>query len=304
MIKEETYFKSSDGITSIHAAEWIPDSEPKAVLQICHGMIEHIERYDEFARYLAERGYLVVGNDHLGHGKSVIDEQHLGYFAENDGNLCVIEDMHFIYDTVSRKYPGVPYYLLGHSMGSFITRMYISMYGDDLSGVIIMGTAFKPPFVTSFGMKLCSLMAKSKGWLYRSEFVDSLGVGGYNKEFGNKDGKDWLSVNEVNVEKNLADPLCNFRFTLNGYYNLFATLNYVCKMKNIESINKKLPVLFVAGEKDPVGDFGKGVKKVRDMFISAGMEDVQIKLYRNDRHEILNEVDRVDVYNDIIKFMQ
>ena len=303
MIKEETYFRSSDNMTDIHAVKWIPDTDIKAVLQICHGMVEHIERYDEFARYLAEKGIMVVGNDHLGHGKSIVDKAHLGYFAESNGNLRVLDDMHTLHSMVAREHKDVPYYLLGHSMGSFLTRQYITMYSDELDGAVIMGTAYKPPVITALGMKMCRSLAKKHGWKYRSEFIDNMGMGGYNKPFGEKAGKDWLSRNEENVKKNLSDELCNFRFTVNGYYNLFRTLNFVCKKKNIKDMRKDLPVLFVAGEKDPVGDFGKGVKKVYDMFLSVGMKDVQFKLYRDDRHEILNEVDRVDVYEDIIAFI-
>lgn len=304
MIKEETYFKSKDGQTEIHAIKWIPDEKPLAVLQICHGMVEHIERYDEFARYLAQRGYLVVGNDHLGHGKSVTDEEKYGYFSDENGEENVVEDMHTLYTLVSRENEGVPYYLLGHSMGSFLTRKYITLYGSELKGVLIVGTAYKPVMITSAGMTMCRMIASSKGWYYRSNFIDNMGMGSYNKQFGEKSGKEWLSRNPENVKKNLADPLCNFRFTLNGYYNLFKVLNFVCRQSAVDMVPKDLPVLFLAGEKDPVGDFGKGVKKVFEMFRACGIESVQMKLYRDDRHEILNEVDREEVYEDVIRFIK
>lgn len=304
MTREDFYFLSNDNKTKIHAVKYTPYGEIKGVFQICHGMVEMIQRYDDFARFMAENGYVVVGNDHLGHGQSVRSKHDLGYFCKDNGNEVVVNDMQTLRLKIQEEYKDLPYFILGHSMGSFLTRMFLTKYSEGISGAIIMGTGYKPSVVTKSGMALCKVLASFKSWRYRSDFIDSMGMGGYNVKFGEKGGKDWLSRNKENVSNNLADPLCNFRFTLNGYYNLFKTLNYVCKEKNINKTRKDLPIFFVSGEDDPVGDYSEAVIKVFDIYKSLGFKDVRIKLYKDDRHEILNEVDNDLVYNDIYNFCE
>lgn len=299
MKKKNFSYPSSDGRTDICGICWIPDGEVEGILQISHGMVEFIDRYDEFARVLAEKGILVVGNDHLGHGASVMAEEYWGYFAEKDGNGVLLQDIHRLRKMVEKKYPNVPYFVLGHSMGSFLIRQYISQHGEGLAGAIIMGTGYQPRMVASFGMVLCKMMAAVKGWRYRSALVDGMAFGSYNKKFGKPAGKEWLSRNPKNVETYMAEKRCNFRFTLNGYYNLFYSIRCLGDKEYVNKMPKELPVFFVAGKDDPVGQFGKGVEKVCEQFKSLGMKDVQCKLYAEDRHEILNEVDREEVYKDI-----
>lgn len=303
MDKREFTFKSQDKITDIHAVSWEPDGEPVGVLQLVHGMVEFVERYEPLAEFLTEKGWLVVGNDHLGHGKSVTDDSKLGYFAEEDGELKVIGDLHTLRNITQEKYLDIPYFILGHSMGSFLTRKYICLYSEGLSGAIICGTGFKPTSVTKMGMMICKISAKKNGWMHRSEFVNNMGMGGYNKKFGKKGGKDWLSKNEENVKANLAEPKCNFTFTLNGYYNLFSVLNYVCTLDNVKKVRKDLPLLYIAGADDPVGDFTKGVNQAAELSKKAGAESVQVKFYPEDRHEILLEKDREAVFDDIYNFL-
>lgn len=304
MRREEFTYKSSDGRTNIRALKWIPDGEVVGILQIVHGMVEHIERYDEFASFMASNNYVVYGNDHLGHGKSVTSERNLGYFAKDNGNKKVITDIDSLRNIAQDEYKDIPYYILGHSMGSFLTRQYIIEYGKGISGAVVMGTGYKPSIITLMGMLMCSTIAKFKGWYHRSDFINNMGMGGYNKKFGEKDGKEWLSKNNDNVKRNLKDPLCNFQFTLNGYYNLFKGLNIVCKKENIDKMPKDLPVYFVSGDDDPVGDYGKSVNKVYELFMNAGMKNLSIKLYEGDRHEILNEDDRQVVFTDILNFIK
>lgn len=293
------YYRSEDKVTNIHAIEWVPDGEIKAILQIAHGMVEFIDRYAEFAEFLTEQGILVVGNDHLGHGKSVQSKEQYGYFAYEEGNKAVIRDMHKLRQIASKGYENLPYFIMGHSMGSFLVRQYICMHGKGLAGAIIMGTGYHSAAETWAGMRITSGLAKKNGWSYVSDFVDNLAFGGYNAKFGDKEGKEWLSANQENVEWYCNEPLCNFKFTVNGYYNMFYGINMISQKKVLEKMPKTLPIFFVSGDEDPVGNFGVGVLRVYEQFRRLGMEDVSVKLYPGDRHEILNENDRYQVFNDI-----
>ncbi|EET59150.1 hypothetical protein BRYFOR_08864 [Marvinbryantia formatexigens DSM 14469] len=303
MKKEHFTYHSSDNVTEIHAIRWIPEGKVRAVLQISHGMVEFIDRYDEFAAYLAERGILVTGNDHLGHGDSVRSEEYYGYFADKDGNKTLLRDIHRLRRLTQKRYPDAPYFLLGHSMGSFLVRQYLCIHGEGLAGAVIMGTGWQPRIATQFGMVLTTAMAKVLGWNYRSFLVDAMAFGGYNRKFGKLSGKAWLSRNEENVNTYMKEKLCNFRFTLNGYYNLFYSI-YTLSFENfLDGMPRSLPVLFVSGDDDPVGQFGRGVRKVYKQFLRMGMTNVKCRLYPQDRHEILNETDREDVYGDIYYWM-
>lgn len=304
MKKNEFHFKSCDGITQIHAVEWIPEGEVRAVLQICHGMVEHINRYDEFASYLTQRGFYVVGHDHLGHGQSVQGEEYYGYFHETDGNAYVIGDIHKLRWWAKKHYSEVPYFMLGHSMGSFLLRQYLTKYSEGLAGAIIMGTGYHSLPELELGQALCKGIARVKGWKYRSRIVNTIGFGGFNRRFQPcETEKDWLTTDTEKRDEYIQDPYCNFIFTLNGYYHMFGGMKTLENKKNIDNMCKELPVLFVSGEDDPVGGFGKGVRKVYRQFVDAGMKHVEMKLYRDDRHEILNETDRAQVYEDCYLWM-
>ena len=304
-MKQEFYYPSKDGLTQIHAIEWIPEGEVRGILQIAHGMVEFIDRYDRFAAFMASQGFYVVGNDHLGHGKSVTDESQLGYFAENDGNLCVIGDMQQLREDTEKKYPGVPYFLLGHSMGSFLARQYIEKYGEGLKGAIIMGTGYQPAATLSMGIRLTSLMKKVKGGHFRSKMVNNMALGSYNKSFEPARTKnDWLTKDEAIVDAYEANPLNQFMFTVNGYNNMFKGMLFAQSQENLDKIPKDLPILVVSGENDPVGEFGKGPKTVAEIYKKTGIEDVALKLYPGDRHEILNELDKETVDQDILKWIE
>lgn len=304
MKKEEFCFKSSDGKTGIHAVKWIPEGEVKAVLQISHGMVEYIERYEEFASHMAAQGILTAGHDHLGHGHSIGSEEDFGYFADEQGNTKLLRDINEMRKRLQKEYPDVPYFLLGHSMGSFLARQYICVYGQGLSGAVIMGTGYQPKALTVAGMALTKVMAALKGWRYRSRLIDNMAFGSYNKKFEPaRTDKDWLSRNEGNVDAYKKEKRCSFMFTLNGYYNLFLSLYKLSCRDYVGKMPKELPVFFVSGEDDPVGGFGDGVKKVYRQFVGLGLENVSMKLYPDDRHEILNELDRDIVYEDIAKWI-
>ena len=305
MEKREFKFLSKDGKTQIHAIEWVPDDEVKAVLQICHGMVEYIDRYDEFACFLAERGIYITGHDHLGHGNSVSSKEEHGYFPEKNGNQCVIGDIHTLRNLTKKKYPDVPYFMLGHSMGSFLLRQYLTMQGKGLSGAIIMGTGLQPMAILKAGQAVCKTIAKVKGWKHRSKLVDNMAFGSYNKKFEPaKTGKDWITSDEEHLMKYVSDPFCSYVFTVAGYYQMFEGMKSIATPAAAGLVPKNLPVFFVAGAQDPVGEFGKGVEKVFEQFKDAGILDVQMKLYENDRHEILNEKDRGLVYEDLYAWIE
>lgn len=305
-MRDEFYFPSKDGNTEIHTVEWKPDVQVRAVLQICHGMVEYIQRYDEFARFLCEKGYYVVGNDHLGHGKSVQSKSEYGFFDKRYGNACVLGDIHTLRQRILKKYPDAPYFMLGHSMGSSLLRQYIQMYGKGLAGVVLTGVVTDHNRASlMFVKRLCRLMAAVRGWHYRSRIVDELVTGSFNKKFRPAATRaDWLTSDKDRLDAYVSDPLCSFVFTVNAYYSMMAGMQRMQKKENIRMIPKNLPVLFASGEEDPVGNFGKGVRGVYEKYKRAGIRDVSLKLYEGDRHEILNETDRQQVYEDLYEWLE
>ncbi|MBR0374779.1 MAG: alpha/beta fold hydrolase [Mogibacterium sp.] len=303
MKKEDFYYPSSDGRTKIHARSWTPDGEPKAVLQILHGMVEFIGRYGDFAAFLADHGYVVVGNDHLGHGESVVTDEDHGYFGEN-GNAHVIQDIDRLRNMTSEKYPGLPYFMLGHSMGSFLVRQYITDHAAGLRGVIIMGTGWQPGAALTAGKALSSLIGKVKGKRYRSTFINNMAIGAYNKQFKNpRTAADWLTRDEEIVDWYLNEDWCTFMFTVDGYNNMFKGMQVAHDKKKMAGLPEGLPLLIVSGAEDPVGGNGKGVRQTYEAYKKYSPCSVDIMLYENDRHEILNELDRAQVYEDLLAWL-
>ena len=283
--------------------EYVPEGKIIAVLQIAHGMVEFIDRYENFAAFLASKGILVVGNDHIGHGGSVKSEEDWGYFGEN-GNRILLDDMHELTRLTKEKYPNLPYFLLGHSMGSFYARQYLGEFGNELDGAIIMGTGLEPLFVVKGGMFLCKLIALFKGWRYRSNFVNQVAFGSYGKKFEPlRTRADWLSKDEALVDWYINEPRCSFLFTLNAYYSMFEGIARLHDKKLLEKVPKDLPIFFVSGEDDPVGSFGKEVVYSVETLKEVGVKNIDMKLYPNDRHEILNETDKETVYADLYEWL-
>lgn len=305
MNKSEFYIPSKDGSHQLRCVEWIPEKAPRAVLQVSHGMIEHLERYDRFATFLNEAGIAVVGNEHLGHGKSVNGEEDYGYFTEKEPSKTVVDDLYQLTVQMKEKYPGIPYFVLGHSMGSFLIRRYIMTYGDKVDGVIIMGTGSTPAPVLFFARNFSALVGRLKGNRYRSALCEKLCFGAYNKRIKNpRTSKDWLTRDEALVDEYLNDPMCSFVFTINGYHTLFSTITFIQKEENINRIPNNLPVLLVAGEQDPVGNYGKGVMQVYHKYSKKQIQDIELKLYKDDRHEIIHELDYQVVYQDILSWIE
>lgn len=307
MVTTNFTFLSNDGKTAVHAVKWIPESgEYKAILQITHGMQEFIERYEAFAEFLTTKGYMVVGHDHIGHGHSVESQEDWGYFCEENPSDVLVADIHKLRTLIQEENPDKPYFIMGHSMGSFMLRKYLTCHNEKLRGAIIMGTGFIPEKMTNLAMKITSIVATLRGSRYRSKFIQSLAFGADYKAFdmtGEKPENSWLTKDVEIVKAYYNEPRCTYMFTVNGYRGLFEAVNYSCNPENVAKMPKKLPLFIISGEQDPVGGLGKGVKEVYDMHKDAGALDLTYKLYENDRHEILNETDRQSVYEDILAWM-
>ncbi len=294
---------STDTKNELHVVTWEPSGEPELIVQISHGMVEYIERYDGVATYLAERGILVIGNDHLGHGHTAKNDSDLGYFGSGMSKT-VVDDLHTVTKYIKGRYPTVPLVLLGHSMGSFMARRYLMTYGNELDGAIIVGTGKQPTAVLGTAKGLCKAIKAFRGERYRSKLIANMSFSGYNKRIKPLRTKnDWLSRDNRVVDKYNADKYCTFIFTLNGYQTLFEVLTYIQTPENILKLPKSLPMIFLAGKEDPVGAYGKGVEEVYNDYKSAGVQNISIKLYENDRHEILNELDKERVYADIYAWL-
>ena len=285
----------------------LPEGRPRAVLQMTHGMVEYIGRYEQLACWLADRGVAAVGHDHLGHGGSVVSREEYGYFGRPDGNRLLLDDIHRVtrWAKALPELEGLPWFLLGHSMGSFYARQYLCEYGGELQGAILMGTGWQPRAAARAGRALCHLLAAFHGWRYRSKLVDSMAFGGYNRSFRPaRTSKDWLNRDEKEVDRYLSEERCSFRFTLNGYDSLFTALERLCDKELLARAPKDLPVLFLSGDDDPVGDRGRGVQKAAQSLRDAGMRQVEVKLYPGARHELLVELNRQEVFADIGSFIQ
>lgn len=299
-------YPSRDGIHNCQAYKWQSTNIPvRGIVQIVHGMQEHMSRYDGFAEFLCNNGFLVVGNDHLGHGCTVSDESEFGYFAKDYADIIVVRDVHRLKKMTESENPGLPYFILGHSMGSFIARKYITMYKKGISGVILCGTGYKPGIVTATAIFLSKILgAFSKGH-NESRFLEKISFGSYNNRITNpSDSREWLVRNENVLTNYNNDSLCGFKFTVNGYKTLFSLLHFVDKEKNLTDIPKELPIFIISGMEDPVGDYGKGPKNVYDTYKKIGIKDVSIKLYEDIRHEILNDMECERVYKDILNWIE
>lgn len=301
---QDFYFQSSTGRTSIHALKCVPDGKPRAVVQIAHGIAEHIDRYRPFMEFLADNGFVAAGNDHLGHGKSIRVPEEQGFFAEKDGWWRVVDDMDKLHDIMSKEYPELPYVLFGHSMGSFLTRTYLIKHPDKYDGVILSGTGHQSPALVLGGNVAASVMAKLNGAMGDGTKLDSLAFGSYLIKIENPRTKfDWLSRDAEQVDKYIADPLCGFVGKIGLYRDMMQGIKFITDKKNIAQMNKEKPVYFMSGDGDPVGDYGKGVERAYKAFCDAGLHDVFMRLYPGGRHEMLNETNKEQVYQDILNWL-
>ena len=297
------FWYDSKGAGRIHGCRWSPEGEPRAVVQILHGIAEFVERYDDFANYLTSQGFLVVAEDHMGHGKSIGGEGTRGYF--DGGWFNAVDDSVMLMNCMKEEFPGTPYILFGHSMGSFMARTILAKYPDcGLSGAIICGTGWQPKAALPALIKVVEAICKKNGERNPSEKLDNLVFGSYNKRVEHKrTPKDWLTRDNRIVDAYIADPLCGFVPSCGLLRDMMKGILYIEQPENLAKMDKKLPVWFIAGKEDPVGDYGKGVMKAADAFRKAGMEQVDVKLYPLCRHEIHNEINREEVYEDVARWL-
>lgn len=302
-LTNEFSYKSASGLCDIYAQCAAPADfgAVKGVVQIAHGMAEHSNRYARFAMELCKNGYAVFINDHLGHGSSVANDDELGFFGD-DGANALVEDMHALTEIAKQQYPHVPFYLFGHSMGSFLARKYTAKYGQTLDGVIYCGTSGPNPAV-GMGIMLANNMIKSEGKLYRSSFLDSLAFGTYNRKTEKKTKFDWLSRDEKEVARYIDDKYCGFTFTAGGFKMLFSLVKEISSKAWFNAVPENLQILLISGDKDPVGDYGKGVADVFKTLRKTGHSNIIMKLYPEARHELLNELNRDEVMQDIVSWL-
>lgn len=302
--KEYGMFPSNDGIHKINYVCVYPDN-PKAIIQIEHGIAEHIERYIPFATTLAEHGYAVFADDHLGHGKTVVSEDELCWFSKTNGWKNVCNDVWSLHDVAVGKFPNIPFVLMGHSMGSFIVRTVAIYHSEQIDALIISGTGHQAAPVILAGKAVCAVEKARIGSKGRSKLVAEVAFGAYNKKFSpNRTSHDWLTRDEAEVDKYINDPLCGADATVGLFSDMLDGLNIIRQPKHIAKIRKELPIYMFSGHKDPVGQMGIGVKRVYKLFLKSGMKDVSLKLYENGRHELLNGPDRELVIEELLSWLE
>jgi len=294
----------SKGAGKIHACRWTPEGEPRAVVQILHGIAEFVERYDAFAEYLNSHGFLVVAEDHMGHGQSINGDGIQGYF--HGGWFTAVEDSMQLMADTKAAYPDLPYILFGHSMGSFMARTILCKYPDcGLSGAVICGTGWQPSFALPALIKIVEGICKKSGETKPNETLQSMIFGSYNKKVEHpRTPYDWLTRDAKIVDAYIEHPLCGFTATAGLLREMMKGIHYIEQKSNLERMQKNLPAFFVAGGDDPVGPYGKGVQTCADAFRKAGMKDVSIRIYPLCRHEILNEINREEVFEDILQWIE
>lgn len=301
MNKEEFYYKSSNNINTIHAVKWIPKNNIKAIIQISHGTTEHIERYEELAKYLNKLGILVVGNSHLGHGKTDGTKM---YFGPKGSWNYIVKDMDKCKSIIQEEYPNIPYYMLGFSLGSFAIRTYLIDYNPNIYGAILVGTGYNSNIEINLATLLTNIEAKKHGEDKPTKLIRELTFGSYNKIFKpNKTDYDWLSLSEKNIKNYINDPLRGGNMSSGLFRELLSGIKYTSNLNNINKINKSTPILLLSGDKDPVGKQTKGIIKVYNLFKKANIQNIEVKFYKNLRHDILHEDKKEEIYEYINKWI-
>ena len=301
----EFTFPSSDGRSTCYAYLWLPDQDlPRGVVQIVHGVAEYMGRYDRFARFLTGHGYAVCGEDHLGHGKTGAQGGKFGYFGPRNGWDLVTQDVHQLRMLAGERFPGAPYFLLGHSMGSFLTRTYLCRYPGTVDGAILSGTGQESGGLIWAGKLIASLVCRLRGPDQVSALVNDLSLGAYNKKFKpNRTGADWISRDERVVDAYLRDPWCTFTPTAGMFRDMMGGLQYIASPAALSQMDPETPIYLFSGEQDPVGGCGKGVRKVHGYFQRYGTKDLSMRLYPGGRHEMLNELNKEEVYDDVLSWL-
>ena len=297
------YPSARDGC-SIHALEWAPEGPPRGIVHLVHGISEHIGRYDETARFLAEHGFLVCGEDHLGHGRTVTDGSY-GFFAPENGWTLAARDVRALRKLEGARHPNLPYFLLGHSMGSFLTRTYLILWPGTVSGAVLMGTGQEPAPLVALGKRISALECRRLGPRGVSPLVHTLSLGAYNRRFRpSRTPSDWLSRDPAEVDAFLADPLCQSRPTVSLFRDMMGGLQLIARRDQLARMDPSVPVCFLSGQEDPVGGMGRGVEQVVRMFQDAGCRALSLHLYPGARHELFHEQNRREVWADLLDWLE
>ncbi|MCD8376598.1 MAG: alpha/beta hydrolase [Oscillospiraceae bacterium] len=308
MIQETTFrFPSCDGQHQIFSRQWAPPKgEPlRGVVQIVHGVAEYIDRYAPVARFLARNGFAVVGEDHLGHGRTAAGPEEYGFFCEKQGWHTVTGDVRRLRTLAGERCPELPYFILGHSMGSFLTRTYLIDWPGTVTGAILSGTGQEPAAAVALGWHVANAVCRTSGPKTHSQMINKLSFGAYNRQFAPcRTPSDWISRDEAVVDAYLADPLCQFLPTAGMFRDMMEGLQYIADKSNLRRMDPATPVLFFSGDRDPIGQNGAGVRKVANWFRQAGAEDVTVRLYPGGRHEMLNETNREEVQSDLLSWLE
>jgi len=300
-----TEFTFTDkGGKEVHVYKWQPEGTPKAVIQFAHGMQEHALRYSDFAETMASEGFIVYAHDHRGHGKTAGNISKLGIIDSKKGWYWLVEDVHDLSKIIRTENPGLPLFVTGHSMGSFVVRDFAAKYGNTVDGIILSGTRSESLILVKGGLFFLKLLVLITGHAYKNVFFSSFTLKKWCKRIKHpKTVFDWLNRDENAVESFISDPYCGFVCTQGFYRDLLQLLVNIYSMENIRKIPKNLPILFTAGDGDPVGDYGIGVKTAFNNFLKAGMKNVTLKLYPAARHEILKETNKKEVIGDLLSFI-
>ena len=299
-------FPSSDGVHDCYACQWLPEEgSPRAVVQLVHGISEYVGRYDHFARFLADHGFAVCGEDHLGHGRTAAGDDSFGFVAGQGGWMLMAEDVRTLRQRMGEQYPGIPYIIMGHSMGSFLTRTYLCRWPGTIDGAILSGTGQETAPIVAAGKALASLIAGIKGATARSPMVHSMALGAYNKQFApNRTPSDWISRDEAVVDAYRADEYCAHMPSVGLYRDMLGGLQYIASPQNLSRMDPDTPVYIFSGDRDPVGANGRTVKTVYGYFEKQGTKDLSMKLYAGGRHEMLNELNKEEVYADVLNWLE
>ncbi|HFL2404068.1 TPA: lysophospholipase [Clostridioides difficile] len=294
-------FKGEEGL-DIYTYKWEDENikKPKAVIQIAHGMAETAQRYETFTKVLTKNGYIVYINDHRGHGKTAKIIENVGHLAEKEGFRCLVEDMYTLTNIIKKENEDLPIYLFGHSMGSFASQRYIMDYSNNLSGLILCGSNGKQGIILNLAHLIINHEIKKYGRRFKSNKINNLIFGGEIIRRNEKTKFDWLSRDKEQVEKYINDPFCGVVCSCGFFYDLVQGLKEIEDKENLKKVPLDIPIYIISGDKDPIGKNGKGVLRLRDRYIKLGVKDVTCKLYKDGRHELLNEINREEVFEDII----
>ena len=304
-MKVENFTFKDKGNLEIFVYKWLPDEkvQVKGIVQIAHGMAETAGRYEGLASILTENGFMVYANDHRGHGKTARETSKLGDLGE-DGFNKMVENMKELNEIIKKENSNLPIFLLGHSMGSFLTQRYICLYGSGLKGAILSGSCGKHGVMIDVGRLIAKGEIKKIGRGGKSNKLDKLSFGSYNNSFKpNRTAFDWLSRDNNEVDKYIVDPFCGTVFTAGFFYDFLGGLKCIADKREIKKVPRDLPIYIFSGDKDPVGKSGKGVLKLVRTYKEHGIEDLSYKLYKDGRHEMLNEINKEEVMADVIKWL-